>query len=145
MVSNEVNTFSYHRNFDQFCNFVIWFFCFTFCVSKMFFFYFPFLSFECTKIMFYQTNRFNDTESDKATGRSIDVSQPFPFPLKNSVYPVYDKTSNHRSNSNPKIVYASSIPVQRTDRYQFIFCSNHFSSGYVLFISRNCSRQIRAT
>lgn len=70
--------------------------------------------------VFYHANRFNgtametgnDSNVNQATGRAIDNAQSFPFPLKNGVFSSYDKPSNHRSNHEPRIVYASS-PVQR--------------------------------
>lgn len=102
MVSKNVNTFSHRWNFDHFCYFVIKWFLLSRCLNSR-------------MLYFIITNRFNDTEADKSTGRSIDDRHPFPFPLKSSVYPVYGKTSNHRTNTEPKIIYASSRPVQRTN------------------------------
>ncbi|XP_031623884.1 stress response protein NST1 [Contarinia nasturtii] len=62
---------------------------------------------------------FNDTETDKSTGRSIDDNRPFPFPLKNVAYSSYNKPSNHRSNHEPRIIYASS-PVQQVAQDRFV-------------------------
>lgn len=74
--------------------------------------------------MFYRANRFNETKTEtetnnisnteKATGRAIDSSRPFPFPLKNVVFSNFVKPTNHRLNEDSHIIYAST-PVQRTN------------------------------
>lgn len=54
----------------------------------------------------------NDNDADKSTGRAIDDSRDFPFPLKGNLFPTYDKASNHRYATKPNVVYPS-LPVSR--------------------------------
>lgn len=86
-------------------------------------------------------NRFNDTNTnmDRATGRAIDNRAPFPFPLKNVVYSSNDKPSNHRSNYEPRIVYAAT-PVQRTNTLLLLLTLWLFT--FAIFISFDCFQKL---
>ena len=123
MVSENVNNFSlsiltrYHISRPFAYNQLMMLFVLFYAVSTLYHCAFVFYFIEILYHFFHLSwkYRFNATETDKSTGRSIDERQRFPFPLKNVIYSSFDKQKplKHRSNHEPRIIYASS-PVQRT-------------------------------
>lgn len=53
-------------------------------------------------------NGTKNSEVNESSGRAINDNQRFPFPLKDISSSTFNKPSNHRYNTQPRIVYASS-------------------------------------